>query len=664
LLVAQFLAAFNDQAIHASAMFFAINTRTLNEGVAITLMPILFYAPWAVFATLAGYFADRFSKRHSLVVWKFVEVLITLTALAGFWLGRHGNAIGPWVVLSTVFLMGMHSAFFVPAKYGAMPEVLQSQLLSRGNGLLESLSFLAIILGTVVGGVLSEVFRGQEYWIGVVLVGLAVLGAIASLFIERMPAANSQRRFPAYLYKPLWDNIRTLFGSRPLAFAVVGIAFFTFLVAYMRGTVYMHGESQSPSWGESHTSIIVGMVALGIGIGSPLAGYLSGRKVEVGLVPIGAVGMVFATLIVAVYLQVTTTMIGCIIAMGFCTGFYLVPLYTLFQERAPKTSVGDLLATSNAFNVTGAIAASVLLMVIITGAHALGLAPRLEQTDVVTGTLGKVHYKQGRLDRVPIGDTTLVPGGHQEVEIDALGYGLQQGEEVIASKYQLGSVLHYRLRLAGTLQVAAYDNSGLPRLLFAGAGVMTLLTLVLLWRFLPDLFLRTLLWAHSCGRYSLEVIGVERVPTTGPLLLVTNASSPEECLHVLAATDRRTRFLVPLPEDEKHPSLLLRWTAMKGLGWLKGPATKQDWEAITARAQAALRQGDAVAVPATEGLEGLLEGLRKSATVSILPVWHKRLQTGTRTDNRIHIVIGDVLSPNASADAVRDALQRAASRND
>src|SRR5215469_12816743 len=102
LLVAQFLAAFNDQAIHASSMFFAINQNALSKDFAISLI-----------------------------------------ALLGFWLGTHGIAAGPYLVLSTVFLMGTHSAFFVPAKYGAMPEILQPQMLSRGNGVLESLSFLA-----------------------------------------------------------------------------------------------------------------------------------------------------------------------------------------------------------------------------------------------------------------------------------------------------------------------------------------------------------------------------------------------------------------------------------------------------------------------------------------------------------------------------------------
>src|SRR3954447_12703087 len=89
LLVAQFLAAFNDQAIHASAMFFAINRGALTEARAISLMPVLFYAPWAIFCTLAGYLADRYSKQRSLIFWKFAEVVITLIALGGFWLGTQ-----------------------------------------------------------------------------------------------------------------------------------------------------------------------------------------------------------------------------------------------------------------------------------------------------------------------------------------------------------------------------------------------------------------------------------------------------------------------------------------------------------------------------------------------------------------------------------------------
>src|SRR6266852_4201941 len=345
LIVAQFFAAFNDQAIHASSMFFAIHKGFLSEANAISLMPILFYAPWALFCTLAGYLSDRYSKRNSLVFWKFAEVGITLVALLGFSLGN--SWLGPFLVLSTVFLMGTHSAFFVPAKYGAMPEILQPHLLSRGNGVLESTSFLAVILGTVCGGVLSYWFKNQEYVIGFLLVVLAMIGAAASLLIQKMPAANPTRPFPTNLFKPLWLNLRTLLRSRPLALAVLAIAFFTFMVAFMRGTMYVHGETRNPRWTELHTSIVVGVVALGVGLGSPLAGFLSGGKIELGLVPLGAVGMIISLLFAAASLNQQAGLVASLVAIGFFTGFYIVPMFTLLQHRAPRASKGDLMASSN-----------------------------------------------------------------------------------------------------------------------------------------------------------------------------------------------------------------------------------------------------------------------------------------------------------------------------
>ena len=105
--------------------------------------------------------------------------------------------------------------------------------------------------------------------------------------------------FPVNLFKPLVENLKVMFRSRPLALAMLGIAFFIFMVAYMRATMYMHGETRNPRWDEEKTSLIVATVALGVGLGSPLAGYLSGGKIELGLVPLGCLGMIFALLISA-----------------------------------------------------------------------------------------------------------------------------------------------------------------------------------------------------------------------------------------------------------------------------------------------------------------------------------------------------------------------------
>ncbi len=665
LLVAQFLAAFNDQAIHASAMFFAINQQALNEKEAISLMPILFYAPWALFSTLAGYLADRYSKRHSLVFWKVAEIGITAIALLGFWLGTCGDRIGPWIVLSTVFLMGMHSAFFVPAKYGVMPEILQSHMLSRGNGLLESLSFLAIILGTVCGGVLSYYYKGQEWIIGLVLVALAIIGAVASLLIETMPAANPFRAFPAYLYGPLARNIRMLLRSRPLAFAVVGIAFFTFIVAFMRATVYMHGESQLERWSELKTSVVVGMVALGIGIGSPLVGFLSAGKVELGMIPIGALGMTIASVLAAFTLSWLPGLILCIIAMGFFTGFYIVPLFTLLQHRAPKVSKGDSIATSNVINVTGAILASLVFYLMGWAAEGTSFSPRIRpnRSEIFHGVLTEdPEYRHGIPWRIVVGDKSYEASGEEtkdpeeitsieirsDQKLDPFKERLKKGDRVVVIPYKKGEkIKHYRVRREDERRSPFYDTHRLPILLFLSAAGMTLFTLFLLWLQLPSLFWRTWLWLRWRGRAKLEVFGINNLPDRGPALLVVGTSNPETCLQVYSATDRTTHFVPPEP-SAAPPRHSLNGVLNDALWSLQGG------QAV----ELALPVSPLAAADQTEPAEQLYLGLAQGVACPIVPVFTETRKLPHQLVPRVFIVVGEPLPPRAPVESVRAAIRQ------
>jgi MFS family permease len=640
LLVAQFLAAFNDQAIHASAMFFAINTDTLSEARAISLMPILFYAPWGIFCTVAGYLADRFSKRVALILWKVVEVGITGLALLGFWLGREGGhpQLGAYLVLGTVFLMGMHSAFFVPAKYGAMPEILTPRMLSKGNGVLESLSFLAIILGTVVGGVLSTMFRGNEYLIGVVLVTLAVIGAVASLFIERIPAANATRSFPAYVYKPLVENIRLLLTSRPLVFAVVGIAFFTFLVSYMRAVVYMHGQSQLPPWSEAQTSYIVGMVALGIGLGSPLVGHLSGGKVEVGLVSIGALGMMLATTVAGVFLLNIPILVACIGLIGFFTGFYLVPLFSLLQHRAPKTSKGDSIATSNFINITGAIIASLIFYSIDWTSIQTGYSPPLERVAVWRGPLDSTPERndEGHIDRVGVGGEDFHSNHHgPDYSILKVSPGIEVGSDAVVWTYRVRRVTYVVVEPdVGQEQplYPLYNKERLPRLLFFSAGAMTLIVLGALCYLLPDLLRRSWLWLKAQGRYRIELAGMLRLPSSGPAIVVTDATGPEGRDHVERAADRVIHFA---PEGGDVGTLLHAGRGVLERGGVFGVCLNAEAEG---------------------GAEQAVGELMKETQAPLLPVHHADLMRGSQ--RYVYVVAGTLIDPRSAATQVRDELRR------
>lgn len=695
LLVAQFLAAFNDQAIHASAMFFAINHKTLTEANAISLMPILFYAPWALFCTLAGWLADRYSKRQSLVFWKIAEVGITGTALLGFWLGTENptSSVGPWIVLSTVFLMGTHSAFFVPAKYGAMPEILPPHLLSKGNGLLESLSFLAVILGTVSGGVLSYYFHdNQQYWIGLVLFALALIGAAASFLIEKMPAANPTRPFPRNLFRPLVTNLRLLLRSKPLALAVLGIAFFTFMVAFMRGTVYLHGETRNPHWTERDTSIVVGVVALGVGLGSPLAGFLSGGKIELGLVPLGALGMVLALLMAALTLNTTAALVACLIAIGFFTGFYIVPLFTLLQHRAPKTSKGDLLATSNFISVLGAIAASVLFKGLVIGAQLTGITPAVPSKAVARGTLVDFETdKEGQPVQLRVVDpdrppfvrssrTVEVPDGEEPVDkvvIEREG-SCEVGSNVIVVRYKMmregRRVVYYQLQpdrfrstpLAEYPLERNYNMEPLTSYLFLSAGLMTLGTLFLLCRQMPDFLVRSLLWLRAQGHYRLSVYGLHHVPTDGPVILATNCQHFGDCLHVLAATDRFTRFLFPADRVEADGSALLRHLVRRtGLIPLPADMAAEEWDRAVAKGVRTLKGDNMVGISMEgESLAGdaILRRLTADVPAIIVPVYcsvgdsHDR-EAGNYSSRGVRVVFGPPLKEETGVTEIEQAIQ-------
>ncbi|MCY2942282.1 MAG: MFS transporter [Planctomycetota bacterium] len=662
LLIAQFLAAFNDQAIHASAMFFAINKSILNEAQAISLMPILFYAPWAIFCTLAGYLADRYSKQSSLIFWKMAELLITAIALLGFWLGNQDYDEGPWIVLSTVFLMGLHSAFFVPAKYGIMPEILKSHLLSKGNGLLESLSFLAVILGTVFGGVLSYHFKGQEYWIGIILFILAAIGAIASLWIEKIPAANPDRKFPPYLYQPVYANLKEMFRSRPLAIAVIGIAFFTFIVAFSRATIYMHGESQLPRWSEQETSVIVGMVALGIGFGSPLVGYLSGGKIEMGLIPIGIIGMVFGLISEALFLDHLGFLISFIITTGFFTGFYVVPLFTLLQDRAPKSSKGDVIATSNLINVTGAILASFLFFIIVKMAHLSGVCPEIQLLKIADAKLEAIKFDHGRPVSYEL-SITNIDGNKTEASfktspttaIDNFSEDVVVGAAIVEKSYRLGGMEHRKLYEKNERQPAIFDNHFLPRYLFLVAAFFTLATLIIIRIRMPDLFLRTILWGFFFSKYILRAHGLHNLKSHGPVLIVHEGNNLEDSYLILSATDRTPRNLFHANfSSENIPALINRLAKKHSLAWLNSNEySPEELTKILARSRKNIAKQHAISLSLNgPWINGILEMINE-LNIPVVPVLISReLNPTTKANKLVYVNFGKEINSKVNLESL------------
>ncbi len=368
LIVTQFEGAFNDNALKMVVTFVGLNM-ALSQGMHDALVPLtaaLFSLPFLLFSMAGGFLADRFSKRTITIGVKVLEILIMLFATVGLLL--RSLPLG----LAAIFLMGLHSAIFGPSKYGLLPELLPERRLSWGNGVLELGTFLAIITGMAAGAVLYNRFKGQQVWSGVVLIGLAVAGLVFSLGISRVPAANPEKKFRANFLGDLWQQIKVMRRDKVLWLACLGNIYFWFIGQLLQQGVIDYGENVL-RLGELRTTYLLAGLAIGIGVGSFAAGYLSGGKIEYGLVPLGSLGLtVFAAILWQPALSFGQ-ILGTVTALGFFGGFFIVPISAILQHRPAREDKGGMLAAANLLSSAGLFVAAGVYWVLAVGLH---LGPR------------------------------------------------------------------------------------------------------------------------------------------------------------------------------------------------------------------------------------------------------------------------------------------------
>jgi len=263
-----------------------------TEGRALSLVGALFILPFALFSGYAGQVADSYSKRTVLVVTKVLEVVVMALGMVALGAGYLSAAY------AVLFVMALHSTFFSPAKYGILPETLPDAHLSRANGLLEMSTFVAIVAGTAAGGYLFDVWRGRVWLIGALTLAVALAGTVASFGIRHVPAAAPRQAFNWNPFGEVREGLRRLWNDRVLWPSVVGLSYFWFLGALLQLVVILFGTDVmrlSDRW----VGILTTFAVVGIGVGSIAAGRLSGDKVELGLVPIGAFGMGVFSMVLA-----------------------------------------------------------------------------------------------------------------------------------------------------------------------------------------------------------------------------------------------------------------------------------------------------------------------------------------------------------------------------
>ncbi|HUE36188.1 MAG TPA: MFS transporter, partial [Candidatus Acidoferrum sp.] len=235
--------------------------------------------------------------------------------------------------------------------YGSLPEQLPTPRLSWGNGLLELGTFVAIILGTVLAGFLSDRFHQQQTLSGVILIALAAIGLFFSLGIARVPAADPQRPFRVNFLGDLWDQIKVIRRDRPLKLAILGNTYFSFLGTLLMLNLFFYGAN-ALSLSANRISLLTCALALGIGLGSVAAGFLSGNKIETGLIPLGTAGLSI-TCVGMFWAGSFTSAVIWLAIMGFAGGFFIVPISALLQHRPDPAKKGEILAAANLLGFVG-----------------------------------------------------------------------------------------------------------------------------------------------------------------------------------------------------------------------------------------------------------------------------------------------------------------------
>ncbi|HTC22374.1 MAG TPA: MFS transporter, partial [bacterium] len=346
----QFLGAFNDNVSKWIITLYAMDMASGHGSVYAAAVGGIFVLPFLLFSSYSGYLADVYSKRRVMIAVKFFEIL---SMVLGFFAISSGNLFFMFLV---PFLMGLHSTFFSPAKYGILPEILPEKDLSRANGILEMTTFVAIVLGTSLGGLLYGHWKGEPGRLNLVLVGVAVAG---TLFSFRIPKVAPSGANPGFHWNPLSEigkGLSELRQSSNLWQTAIGISYFWLLGAFLMAAIGPLGK-EVMGLSDSQTSMLETFLAIGIGVGSLLAGKLSGDKVELGLVPIGSVGMGIGALLLSLRHHTYAQAAGALVLLGFFGGFFAVPLNALLQQKAQSGEKGRILATNNFMNALGMILA-------------------------------------------------------------------------------------------------------------------------------------------------------------------------------------------------------------------------------------------------------------------------------------------------------------------
>ncbi len=396
----QFLGAANDNLFKFAftvLVTYQLQLAWLPPALAGLAIGALFILPFLLFSATAGQLADKFPKETLIRFVKTLEIGIVALAAWGFFV-QHVP-----LLLACVFLLGLHSTLFGPVKFAYLPQHLDERELTGGNGMVEMGTFVAILLGNVVGGLLIATPVVGAHHVAVVCIVLALLGRATAQFVPASPATDPGLRINWNPVSETWRNLKLAHGNRVVFRSLLGISWMWFFGAVFLSNFpafakeVLHGNEQV-------ASLLLVVFSVGIGIGSLLCETLSRRHVEIGLVPLGAIGMtVFSidlyfasrglptlpTQTIAQFIAQPAhwRVMADLGALSLFAGLYSVPMYALIQSRCQPTHRARIIAANNIMNALFMIASSILAGLLLKAGFtvpqvflALGIANALVAT--------------------------------------------------------------------------------------------------------------------------------------------------------------------------------------------------------------------------------------------------------------------------------------------
>jgi MFS family permease len=394
----QFCGALNDNvfktALLTALTFDALSGTALDRGMLNNLIPGLFILPFVLFSALAGQMADKFEKSRFIRCIKLLEIAIMLVAAIGWW---QRNL---WILIVAVVGMGLHSTLFGPIKYAYLPQTLKEDELIGGNAVVEMGTFVGILLGEVLGAVLAS---HRPWGITLVAVGALAIAVIGWLFSRAVPVTPATEPALTIRWNVFAESVRNLRFSgrnRAVLVAMLGNSWFWFYGAIVLAQFPLYAK-ETLHGDHSVFVLLLTVFSLGIGIGSLLCERLSGRRIETGLVPFGAIGLtVFGIDLYAAsvayggvaavdafgFLQQSgglRILLDCLL-IGAFGGFYIVPLFAVIQTRCDPRHVSRTIAGVNILNALFMVGAA------LTGMLLLKAGCSIAQLFLVTALLNAV----------------------------------------------------------------------------------------------------------------------------------------------------------------------------------------------------------------------------------------------------------------------------------